>query len=92
MTLRLSRLAQRVGHSGTLAADDRRQRLRAAGRDIVSLGAGQLDFGTPAPVAQAGVPVVPGAVFGDDRCLRISFATSLDELTAALGRLAQALA
>ncbi len=58
MTLRLSRLAGRVGTSGTMAADDRMQRLRAAGRDIVSLGAGQLDFDTPAPVARAGVDAI----------------------------------
>jgi aspartate aminotransferase len=146
VTLRLSRLAQRVGHSGIIAADDRMERLRAAGRDILNLGAGQLDFDSPAPTAQAGAdasargrtrytPVAgtvalrravrakferenglrfgddqaivgagaksvifhallalvdPGAVFGDDRCLRISFATSLDEWTAARGRLAQA--
>ncbi|MBI1797566.1 MAG: pyridoxal phosphate-dependent aminotransferase [Candidatus Eisenbacteria bacterium] len=54
MSVRLSRLAQRIGHSGTMAADERMQRLRAAGRDIVSLGAGQLDFDTPAPIAHAG--------------------------------------
>src|SRR5437870_3776872 len=54
MTLRLSRLAQRVGHSGTVAVDERMQALRAQGRDIVSLGAGQLDFDTPAPIGEAG--------------------------------------
>jgi aspartate/methionine/tyrosine aminotransferase len=40
----------------------------------------------------AGVAVVPGALFGDDRCLRVSFAASPEELTVALGRLADALA
>jgi aspartate aminotransferase len=40
----------------------------------------------------AGVAVVAGALFGDDRCIRISFAASPEELTAALGRLARALA
>jgi aspartate aminotransferase len=54
MTLRLSELARGVAHSGTMAADERMQALRAAGRDIVSLGAGQLDFDTPAPIAEAG--------------------------------------
>jgi aspartate aminotransferase len=58
VTLHLSRLARRVGHSGTMAADVRMQRLRAAGRDILSLGAGQLDFDTPAPIAQAGVDAI----------------------------------
>jgi aspartate aminotransferase len=54
VTVRLSQLARRIGPSGTVAADERMQRLRAAGRDVVSLGAGQLDFETPAPVARAG--------------------------------------
>ena len=40
----------------------------------------------------AGVAVVAGALFGDDRCLRVSFAASLEELDAALQRLALALA
>ena len=60
MTIRISRLAQRVGTSGTMAADDRTQRLRAAGRDIISLGVGQLDFDTPAPIARAGVEAITG--------------------------------
>jgi aspartate aminotransferase len=39
----------------------------------------------------AGVAVVPGAVFGDDHCIRVSFAAALDELESALGRLARML-
>ena len=58
MTLRLSRRAECVGHSGTMAADDRIGQLRAAGRDIASLGAGQLDFDTPAPIARAGAEAI----------------------------------
>jgi len=54
VTLRLSGLVRGVPTSGTMAVDERMQALRAAGRDIVSLGAGQLDFDTPAPVADAG--------------------------------------
>jgi aspartate aminotransferase len=60
VTLRLSRLVGAVGTSGTMAADDRMRALRAAGRDIVSLGAGQLDFDTPAPVARAGIDAITG--------------------------------
>jgi aspartate aminotransferase len=37
----------------------------------------------------AGVAVVPGAVFGDDRCVRLSFATSMEQLQKGLDRLAQ---
>ena len=58
MTLRVSRLAQRVGHSGTMAVDDRMQALRGLGHDIVSLGAGQLDFDTPAPIGEAGARAI----------------------------------
>ena len=58
MSLRLSRLAQRVGVSGTLAVDERMQALKSEGRDIVSLGAGQLDFDTPAAVARAGTRAI----------------------------------
>ena len=37
----------------------------------------------------AGVAVVPGAVFGDDRCIRLSFATSMEQLHAGLDRIEQ---
>jgi aspartate aminotransferase len=36
-----------------------------------------------------GVAVVPGVVFGDDRCIRLSFATSMAQLQEGLDRLAQ---
>ena len=58
MTLRLSGLARGVATSGTMAADQRMQALRAGGRDVVSLGAGQLDFDTPAPIARAGMEAI----------------------------------
>jgi aspartate aminotransferase len=41
---------------------------------------------------EAGVAVVPGADFGDDRCIRISFASSAEDLTVALKRIGKALA
>lgn len=37
----------------------------------------------------AGVAVVPGVVFGDDRCIRLSFATSMEQLHAGLDRMEQ---
>ncbi len=40
----------------------------------------------------AGVAVVPGRAFGDDRCIRLSFAASAEDLTVALKRIAKALA
>jgi aspartate/methionine/tyrosine aminotransferase len=41
---------------------------------------------------EAGVAVVPGVIFGDDRCVRLSFAAGLDELERALSRVQSALA
>ncbi len=35
----------------------------------------------------AGLAVIPGSVFGEDKCLRISYATSLEILEDAIGRL-----
>jgi len=40
----------------------------------------------------AGVAVVPGRAFGDDRHIRLSFAASAEDLTVALKRIAKALA
>ncbi|MDP2433804.1 MAG: pyridoxal phosphate-dependent aminotransferase [Gallionella sp.] len=39
-----------------------------------------------------GVALVPGSAFGSEGCIRISFATSMDNLKKALSRIAQALA
>ncbi|TAJ77662.1 MAG: pyridoxal phosphate-dependent aminotransferase [Gallionellaceae bacterium] len=43
-------------------------------------------------LAEAGVAVVPGSAFGSEGYFRISFATSMDNLKAALERIAKALA
>jgi aspartate aminotransferase len=37
----------------------------------------------------AGVAVVPGEAFGDDRCIRLSFATSMEQLHTGLDRIEQ---
>jgi aspartate aminotransferase len=39
-----------------------------------------------------GVALVPGSAFGAEGCIRISFATSMDNLKKAVERIAQALA
>ena len=41
---------------------------------------------------QAHVAVVPGAAFGNDSCIRLSYATSMDNLEKAVGRITEALA
>ncbi|MCZ6660440.1 MAG: aspartate aminotransferase, partial [bacterium] len=39
---------------------------------------------------EANVAVVPGIAFGDDRCVRLSFALSLEEIEEGLARIGKA--
>ncbi|MGH7074931.1 MAG: aspartate transaminase [Stellaceae bacterium] len=54
MSFLADRLA-RIKPSPTLAATDRARALKAAGRDIISLSAGEPDFDTPANVQEAAI-------------------------------------
>jgi aspartate aminotransferase len=54
----VSRRAQRVKPSPTLAVTALANRLKAEGKDIVGLGAGEPDFDTPAHISQAGIDAI----------------------------------
>ena len=58
MTLPVSRRVQRVKPSPTMAVTARAARLKAQGKDVIGLGAGEPDFDTPAHIAQAGVDAI----------------------------------
>ena len=58
MTLPVSRRVQRVKPSPTLAVTARAARLKAQGKDVIGLGAGEPDFDTPAHIAQAGIDAI----------------------------------
>jgi aspartate aminotransferase len=60
VTHSVSRRVQRVKPSPTLAVTARAIRLKAEGKDILSLGAGEPDFDTPSHIAQAGIDAVKG--------------------------------
>ena len=60
MTLPVSRRVQRVKPSPTLAVTARAARLKAEGKDVIGLGAGEPDFDTPAHIAQAGIDAIKG--------------------------------
>ncbi|HEY6483935.1 MAG TPA: pyridoxal phosphate-dependent aminotransferase [Steroidobacteraceae bacterium] len=60
MTLPVSRRVQRVKPSPTLAVTARAARLKAEGKDVIGLGAGEPDFDTPAHIAQAGIDAIHG--------------------------------
>jgi aspartate aminotransferase len=51
---------QRVKPSPTLAVTARAARLKAQGKDVIGLGAGEPDFDTPAHIAQAGIEAIRG--------------------------------
>ena len=58
MPLTVSRRAQRVKPSPTLAVTARAARLKAEGKDVIGLGAGEPDFDTPVHIADAGVQAI----------------------------------
>jgi len=60
VTLSLARRVQRVKPSPTLAVTARAARLRAEGKDVIGLGAGEPDFDTPAHIGQAGTDAIRG--------------------------------
>ncbi len=55
MEIQLSQRVQRIKPSPTLAVTARAKALRAAGRDIIGLGAGEPDFDTPEHIKQAAI-------------------------------------
>src|SRR6185312_11676251 len=56
----LARRVQRVKPSPTLAVTARAAKLKAEGKDIIGLGAGEPDFDTPKHIAQAGIDAIQG--------------------------------
>ncbi len=60
MTIRLAQRVQRIKPSPTLAVTARAARLKAEGKDIIGLGAGEPDFDTPVHIQDAGVAAIRG--------------------------------
>ena len=58
MDIKLSNRVQRVKPSPTLAVTARANELRAAGKDIIGLGAGEPDFDTPEHIKQAAIEAI----------------------------------
>ena len=56
--MQLSERVQRVKPSPTLAITVLAAQLKAAGRDIIGLGAGEPDFDTPEHIKQAGIEAI----------------------------------
>jgi len=58
VTFPVARRVQRVKPSPTLAVTARAARLKAQGKDVIGLGAGEPDFDTPAHIRQAGIDAI----------------------------------
>jgi aspartate aminotransferase len=58
VSIRLSHRVQRIKPSPTLAITSRAARMKAEGKDILGLGAGEPDFDTPAHVGEAGIAAI----------------------------------
>ena len=58
MAVLLSKRVQKVKPSPTLAVTARAAKLKAEGKDIIGLGAGEPDFDTPTYIADAGVDAI----------------------------------
>ena len=60
MTIRLAKRVHRIKPSPTLAVTARAARLKAEGKDIIGLGAGEPDFDTPLHIQDAGIAAIRG--------------------------------
>jgi aspartate aminotransferase len=58
MTIKLSARVQAVKPSATLAITARAKELKAAGKDVIGLGAGEPDFDTPDHIKQAAIRAI----------------------------------
>jgi aspartate aminotransferase len=58
LSVSLSKRVQKVKPSPTLAVTARAAKLKAEGKDIIGLGAGEPDFDTPAHISDAGVEAI----------------------------------
>ena len=58
MTITLASRVKRIKPSPTLAVTARAAKLKAEGKDVIGLGAGEPDFDTPAHIADAGVAAI----------------------------------
>ena len=62
MDIQLSDRAQAIKPSPTLAVTNRAAELRAEGKDIIGLGAGEPDFDTPEHIKDAATKAIAAAV------------------------------
>ena len=57
-TIRLSSRIQRIKLSATFAVSNRAEELKAEGKDVIGLGAGEPDFDTPEHIKEAAIRAI----------------------------------
>jgi aspartate aminotransferase len=71
----------RVKPSATMAVTDKARALKAAGRDVIGLGAGEPDFDTPDNIKEAAIKAIR-----DGKAAKYTAVEGIAELRAAIGR------
>src|SRR6266567_1685543 len=80
MTL-LAESLKRIKPSATIAVTDKARALKAAGRDVIGLGAGEPDFDTPENIKRAAIKAIEGG-----KAAKYTAVDGIPELKAAIAR------
>src|SRR6266403_2474357 len=72
---------QRIKPSATIAVTDKARALKAAGRDVIGLGAGEPDFDTPENIKRAAIKAIEGG-----KAAKYTAVDGIAELKAAVAR------
>jgi aspartate aminotransferase len=77
----LAQQLKRIKPSATIAVTDKARALKAAGRDVIGLGAGEPDFDTPEHVKRAAIRAIEGG-----KAAKYTAVDGIPELKAAIAR------
>src|SRR5882724_643476 len=72
---------KRIKPSATIAVTDKARALKAAGRDVIGLGAGEPDFDTPENIKRAAIKAIEGG-----KAAKYTAVDGIAELKAAIAR------
>ena len=77
----LAEYLKRIKPSATIAVTDKARALKAAGRDVIGLGAGEPDFDTPEHIKRAAIAAIEGG-----KAAKYTAVDGIPELKAAIAR------
>ena len=79
--IQLAQALKRIKPSATIAVTDKARALKAAGRDVIGLGAGEPDFDTPENIKRAAIKAIEGG-----KAAKYTAVDGIPELKAAIAR------